>query len=94
MGWTYRYAAGLVAALALLVATACEPGEPEWTLPTEEEVSARYGAGVEASVRGNVVQLDVDFRDDLRRGGPLWAMSGPYFYLFSSAGAGAAAPRR
>jgi hypothetical protein len=85
MGWTYRYGAGLVAALALLVATACEPGEPEWTLPTEEEVSARYGAGVEASVRGNVVQLDVDFRDDLRRGGPLWAMSGPYFYLFSSA---------
>ena len=85
MGWTYRYIAGPLAVVALLIGVACEPGTPDWTLPTEPEVEARYGAGVEASVRGNVIQLDVDFRDDLRRGGPLWAMSGPYFYLFSSA---------
>ncbi len=70
---------------AALVATACNDVAPGEGLPDPDSAAVRYGSGVEGEIRGNVLQLEVPFGDELRRGGPIWARGGPYFYLFTGA---------
>jgi hypothetical protein len=73
-----------VALAAALLASAC--GDGGLLVPDAEEVESYYTIpallGVE--MNGNVAELEVrQSADQLRRGGRLWAMVGPYVYLFS-----------
>lgn len=55
-------------------------------LPTAEEVERyyEYEADLEAEISGNVAVITVEqSADQLRRGGRLWAMVGPYIFLFT-----------
>lgn len=70
--------------LGILV-MACEPAEEPSELPTAETVEAAYGEAVEAEVSGNLIRLTVPMPEGFERGGTLWARSGPYFYLFTTA---------
>jgi hypothetical protein len=70
----------------LLVVTmiGCERADREWVLPDAAEVAAWYGEGAEAHFDGNRLEIRGTIDPDyLRRGGRLWARSGPYFYLFN-----------
>jgi hypothetical protein len=76
------------AAVCLLAAAGCELIQKEKPpVPTGAEAAAYYSEHpgfLEADLVGNVVH--VQFRqsqDHLKRGGPLWARSGPYIYLLS-----------
>ena len=76
----------LLALAALLLTAAACVDRPDPTLPTDEAVEAyyEYASGLEAEVRGNVAVLTVQqSADQLRRGGRLWAMVGPYIFLFT-----------
>jgi hypothetical protein len=63
------------------------PQQDDLTLPAPEAVQALYAQhNVHAEFRysGNVVEMIVQQpREQLRRGGALWARVGPYIYLFS-----------
>lgn len=85
-GWLIGRTRGRVVAgiwLAFLAACPAQEAAPE--LPGPEAAAARYGAGAEAELAGNVLEVRIEVPDELLRGGPLWARSGPYFYLFSAA---------
>lgn len=76
----------LAAAFALVVlggAIGCEPA-PNRELPPAAALDTIYGERVEASLNGNVVELEVtQDAGQLRRGGSIWAKAGPYIYLFT-----------
>ena len=75
----------LVAALLLVASAACVD-RPELTLPTADEVETyyQYADGLTAEVVGNVAVLNVEqSARQLRDGGRLWAMVGPYIFLFT-----------
>jgi len=60
--------------------------EVELAVPTAEEVRAFYEVRgeLEVQMNGNVAELSfIQSQDQLRRGGALWARSGPYIFLFS-----------
>jgi hypothetical protein len=62
----------------------CE--EPDLTLPSAEQVESYYQYEGELSVEmsGNVAEITIrQSGTQLRRGGRLWAMVGPYVLLFS-----------
>lgn len=85
MGYSTRRIFFLIAAIAFGTLAACDPGDnSEWLLPDPERVTTWFGEGTEASISGNVLEIrgSVD-PDHLRRGGRIWARSGPYFYLFN-----------
>lgn len=66
-------------------AVACE-GEPDpLVMPPETEVAAAYGEAAIADVSGNLLRVTVPMPPGFERGGTLWARSGPYFYLFTTA---------
>lgn len=69
--------------LALLVLAACGGDGEGGTLPPPGDAAERYGDEVEAELRGNLLELRVPIAEEMFRGGPIWARSGPYFYLFS-----------
>lgn len=71
--------------LAALLLTACEERGPEdWVLPDPAASAAWFGEGTEAEIRGNLLEIRGTLSEDfLRRGGSIWAESGPYFYLFN-----------
>lgn len=77
--------------LLLLPVLACERllPRPAQTVPTAvqaDSIFQSHGIHGAVAVRGNVVELSVQQqREQLRRGGQLWAMVGPYIYLFSPA---------
>lgn len=79
----HRGRLALALSLALLAA-ACTAERGEWVLPDPAAVSAWYGSDAVATIDGNLLEIrgtmDPEF---LRRGGSLWARSGPYFYLFN-----------
>lgn len=75
----------VVAGLWLAFLAACPASDAAPELPEPETAAARYGAGAEAALAGNVLEVRLQVADELLRGGPLWARSGPYFYLFSAA---------
>lgn len=78
-----RGALGLLAALALALAAACEPAEDR-SLPSIAVLDSIYGEAVETSLNGNVVELRItQDASQLTRGGPIWAKAGPYIYLFT-----------
>jgi len=67
----------------LLGATGCEP-ESDRRLPTSAELAGLFGDGIELSLNGNVVEVQVSQSpEQLRRGGPIWAKAGPYIYMFT-----------
>ena len=73
--------AALVLALA---APGCQPSAHEPVLPSPDSIASFFGAGTDVQLQGNV--LEIRGRIDpafLRRGGRIWARSGPYFYLFN-----------
>jgi len=81
----------MLALVLVVVVAACDrifPERVDLTLPDPSAVAAIYEKqGVDAEFRfsGNVLELVVQQdRDQLRRGGPLWARVGPYIYLFTS----------
>ena len=77
---------GWVAAAALATLTlGCSGGTEEPVMPAAAEVQSLYGAAVEPEVSGNLVRLRVPMPTGFERGGTLWARSGPYFYLFTTA---------
>lgn len=76
---------GCLTVLASLSAVACVD-RPELTLPTAEEVEAyyEYESDLEAEIVGNVAVITVEQSAmQIRRGGRLWAMVGPYIFLFT-----------
>lgn len=76
---------GSLTVIASLSAAACAD-RPEPTLPTAEEVEAyyEYESDLEAEIVGNVAVITVEQSAmQLRRGGRLWAMVGPYIFLFT-----------
>lgn len=80
-----RASGAVLVGMALMAAlSGCERGEREPVLPAPDSVAAWFGAGTEARLSGNVLEIrgtmDPEF---LRRGGSLWAQSGPFFYLFT-----------
>jgi hypothetical protein len=71
--------------LLVLFFAACN-GDRELVLPDPEAAAARYSPAAEAEIRGNLLQVTIPMPAEvLRRGGAIWAQSGPYFYLFSPA---------
>ena len=70
--------------LGILV-MACGPSNEPLEMPTEAVVEAEYGESAEAEISGNLVRLTVPMPEGFERGGTLWARSGPYFYLFTTA---------
>lgn len=54
-------------------------------MPTVAAVDSAYGASVSPDVSGNLLRVTVPMPEGFERGGSLWARSGPYFYLFSTA---------
>jgi hypothetical protein len=76
--------ARLGVAVMMIAMNGCEQPDREWVLPDPAEVASWYGEGTEAHFDGNLLEIrgtiDPEF---LRRGGRLWARSGPYFYLFN-----------
>jgi hypothetical protein len=75
----------LAAAVLCLPMIGCATGEEPRVLPDEATIEAAYREGVEAEVSGNLVRLTVQMPEGFERGGSLWAKSGPYFYLFTTA---------
>lgn len=73
----------LLLVLATLPALAGCGGE-ELTLPEAQQLEGVYGPAAEVRLNGNIVEVTVEqSRQQLRRGGSLWARVGPYIYLFS-----------
>lgn len=77
----------VLAGVALFLG-ACELFQEErLPMPTAEDARAYYDGhrGVrEVHIDGNVVEVEVQQpREQLRRGGSLWARGGPYVHLFS-----------
>ena len=75
----------LLPAMLSLSAAACAGGDAPSVLPDEATIEAAYGGEAEAEVSGNLVRLTVRMPEGFERGGTLWAKSGPYFYLFTTA---------
>jgi hypothetical protein len=76
---------GVGSVFALGLAAACA-GEGDLTLPTADEIAARYTVEnpLEAELSGNVAEVIVyQSPAQLQRGGSLWARVGPYIFLFS-----------
>ena len=81
-----RWGVGVMALFAGMLLAGCQ--EEELPLPTPEEVRDYYTSEytMEAELSGNVAVLTVQQSpEQLRRGGRLWAMVGPYIFLFSDA---------
>jgi hypothetical protein len=80
----FRTMTRAVAVLAAIgFGSACS-GERDWVLPDPASVTTWFGEGTEAELDGNVLEIRGTMDPDhLRRGGRLWARSGPYFYLFN-----------
>jgi hypothetical protein len=73
-----------LSALLVIAAGACASENRDWVLPDPALVSEWYGNGTEARMDGNVLEIQGSMDPEyLRRGGRLWARSGPYFYLFN-----------
>lgn len=75
-----------LAVLILLAGLSACAGSSAPSLPTAEEVEGyyEYEAELEAEISGNVAVITVEQSvDQLRRGGRLWAMVGPYIFLFT-----------
>lgn len=72
-------------ALGMIVAAGCagEADPPE--MPTLDAVQSAYGEATQPEISGNLVRLTVPMPSGFERGGTLWARSGPYFYLFTTA---------
>lgn len=76
----------IVPALLLgILVMACGPSDEPVEMPSQAQVEAEYGEAVEAEISGNLVRLTVPMPEGFERGGTLWARSGPYFYLFTTA---------
>ncbi|MEX2584106.1 MAG: hypothetical protein WD766_12570 [Gemmatimonadota bacterium] len=70
--------------LLLGAVAACARGEEDWVLPDPGMVTEWFGESAEARLDGNVLEIRGRMEPDhLRRGGRIWARSGPYFYLFN-----------
>jgi hypothetical protein len=75
---------GVLALLLVLALGACEAPQREWVLPDPAEAAAWFGDQAEARLSGNLLEIRGTMDEDfLRRGGRIWARSGPYFYLFN-----------
>ncbi|MEN8144557.1 MAG: hypothetical protein ABFS14_06340 [Gemmatimonadota bacterium] len=71
-----------LALAAVSVAGACQ--DKSLNYPAEADLAGLYGAAPQVALNGNVVDVRVvQDRDQLIRGGKLWAKVGPYIYLFS-----------
>ncbi|HET7273993.1 MAG TPA: hypothetical protein VFI91_02370 [Longimicrobiaceae bacterium] len=73
-------AAALLAGLA-----ACGSESPsDWELPDPAVAQEWFGEDARVSLSGNVLELRGTIPAEfLRRGGSIWAESGPYFYIFN-----------
>lgn len=72
------------ALLVSLATISCTEGD--LVVPTADEVTAayEYEGNLSVEMRGNVAEITVtQSRNQLRRGGGLWAKVGPYIFLFS-----------
>ncbi len=77
-------AVAVVLVVLILGLAGCQ--EEDLTMPTAEKVEETYvyRGELEARVQGQVVEIRATQpRDQLRRGGSLWAKVGPYILLFS-----------
>lgn len=75
----------LPALLLGVLVMACGATDEPLAMPTAAEVEAQYGEAVDAEIAGNLIRLTVPMPEGFERGGTLWARSGPYFYLFTTA---------
>jgi hypothetical protein len=74
----------LVGAFLVGGSGACTGSSREWVLPDPTQAAAWFGEGTEARIDGNVLEISGTMDPDhLRRGGRIWARSGPFFYLFN-----------
>lgn len=83
--WRMRRGVAAAAVVVSLAAAGCVD-RPELTMPTADEVETyyEYADGLEAEIVGNVAVLTVEqSAQQLRDGGRLWAMVGPYIFLFT-----------
>jgi hypothetical protein len=74
----------LLSVVAVTMLTGCDDRDRALVLPDPTEAAGWFGPETEATVTGNLLvvrgTIDPAF---LRRGGQIWARSGPYFYLFN-----------
>ncbi len=83
MGWTTNRKLVLTI-LGLAGALGCNSAPADMVLPSTDEVAGWYGEGTSADFNGNLLEIKGPMEDDyIRRGGHLWARSGPYFFLFN-----------
>lgn len=79
-GWK----ACVLCALAALSAACADGDAAEPVLPPADSTAAWFGGSTEVRHSGNVLEIRGEIDPDfLRRGGRIWARSGPYFYLFN-----------
>ena len=80
-----RLSGWLLALGIAATAWGCDGAPEAPQMPAAAEVEAAYGERVEAEVSGNLLRVRVPMPEGFERGGSLWARSGPYFYLFTTA---------
>lgn len=81
-----RFANRVLTGAAAATLAACAPSPEDLPLPTAEQVVGYYdyAQDLDAEVVGNVAAITVEQRaHQLRDGGRLWAMVGPYIFLFT-----------
>lgn len=83
MVWTSNRLRVLIV-LGIAGVAGCDSAPAGMQLPSTDEVAEWYGEGTSADFNGNRLEITGPMEDDyIRRGGRLWARSGPYFFLFN-----------
>ena len=67
-----------------VLALGCEAPATQPALPDPQQAQEWFGEGTQVALEGDVLVITGTIEADyLRRGGRIWARSGPYFYLFN-----------
>ena len=75
----------LAALMLALWGAGCAAEQSPPQMPAATEAEAAYGGDGTVEVSGNLLRITVPMPGGFERGGSLWARSGPYFYLFTTA---------
>ncbi len=79
-----RFRSLFIAVLVPVIAACGSESPSDWELPDPAKAQEWFGENANVTLSGNVLELRGTIPADfLRRGGSIWAESGPYFYIFN-----------